>query len=123
MSLIEQDLRFLGTDRPELLPLCAQIASIGSSESVFGSLYVVEGATLGGQYISRHVQQVLNVTPESGGHFFRGYGQRTGEMWQTFRSTLDSFALTQQTQDRVLFTALETFKTLRTWFLRGSTDG
>lgn len=118
-SLLEQDLQWLGIASPDSLPICEQIPQISSAESVYGCLYVVEGATLGGQHISRHVQQVLNISNDAGGRFFHCYGQRTGDMWQTFRGTLDSFASTPEAQDQVVTAALETFSTLRKWFVKG----
>jgi heme oxygenase (biliverdin-IX-beta and delta-forming) len=119
-SLLEQDLQSLGIASPNSLPLCGQTPRISSAESVYGSLYVMEGATLGGQHISRHIHRVLNVSNDSGGRFFHSYGQRTGEMWQTFRASLDSFATTPETQDQVIKAALETFSTLRNWFIQGN---
>jgi len=117
---LELDLRTLGVDL-ESLPLCHQLPQIDSAASAFGGLYVMEGATLGGQFISRHVQQVLGVTFETGGRFFHGYGERTGSMWQKFRTALDAFATTQETQDHVVMTAQQTFRTLRAWFIQGNT--
>jgi hypothetical protein len=49
--LLEQDLKSLGIASPDSLPLCDQIPQIGTAESVYGCLYVMEGATLGGQHI------------------------------------------------------------------------
>jgi heme oxygenase len=117
---LDLDLRMLGVDAPELLPVCHQLPLIDSAASAFGGLYVMEGATLGGQFISRHVRQVLGVASETGGRFFHGYGERTGNMWETFRTALDAFATTQTTQDQVVVTAVQTFRTLRAWFLQGN---
>ena len=118
---LELDLRTLGVDALESLPLCHQLPQIESAASAFGGLYVMEGATLGGQFISRHVQQALGVTLETGGRFFHGYGERTGSMWQTFQKALDAFATTQETQDQVVMTAQQTFRTLRAWFIQLNT--
>lgn len=119
--LLESDLRVLGEDRPERLPQCQQLPRIFSMADAFGGLYVMEGATLGGQHISRHVRQTLGVTPETGGRFFYGYGERTGTMWQSFRSALVAFATTRQAEDEVVASAIATFKTLRGWFQEGQT--
>lgn len=113
--LLEADLLVLGVDTPQRLPLCLQLPSIVSAAGAFGALYVMEGATLGGQFISRHTRQTLGVTPEAGGRFFYGYGDRTGEMWQTFRAALVAFAATEEIQNGVVEAAVETFRTLREW--------
>ncbi len=109
----------LGVDAYESLPLCHQLPLVESAASVYGGLYVTEGATLGGQFISRQIKEVLGVTSDTGGRFFHGYGERTGVMWQTFRTRLEAFATTQETQDQLVATALQTFRTLREWFVQG----
>ena len=54
-----------------------RIPTPNSDSLAFGCLYVMEGATLGGQVIGRHVRQTLGVTPETGGRFHAAYGDRT----------------------------------------------
>jgi heme oxygenase len=53
-----------------------------------GAMYVMEGSTLGGQYIARQVEEALGLEAGVGDAYFRGYGERTGEMWRTFRAVL-----------------------------------
>ncbi len=58
--------------------------------AAFGTLYVLEGATLGGQIISRHLHRHLHVGPENGGRFYHGYGADTGAMWRAFGAALEA---------------------------------
>ena len=53
-----------------------------------GAMYVMEGSTLGGQHIARHVEAVLGFEPGIGDAYFRGHGQQTGAMWQSFKRLL-----------------------------------
>jgi heme oxygenase len=53
-----------------------------------GVMYVMEGSTLGGQYIARQVEEALGFVPGIGDAYFRGHGERTGEMWRAFRAVL-----------------------------------
>ena len=53
-----------------------------------GAMYVMEGSTLGGQYIARHVEERLGLQPGEGDAYFRGYGERTGAMGNGFRGVL-----------------------------------
>jgi heme oxygenase len=46
-----------------------------------GCLYVIEGSTLGGQIILRHVRERLGASAAGAASFFRGYGPETGGMW------------------------------------------
>ena len=91
--LLRADLRTLGGDAPTAIPLCNDLPILVTLADCFGCLYVLEGSTLGGQFISRHVHRVLGMTPETGGRFFHGYGDKTGEMWQTFRAAVTGFVV------------------------------
>jgi heme oxygenase len=83
IPLLEQDLQALGLSRPSPDNEQRQPAATDLSYAL-GCLYVLEGATLGGQIISRHLA-TLGIGPANGGLFFNGYGARTGEMWKSFQ--------------------------------------
>jgi heme oxygenase len=114
-TLLEADLFALNVERPGSLPLCSKLPALESTAECFGCLYVLEGATLGGVIISRHVQETLAITPQSGGRFFSGYGDQTGERWLGFRAALTSFDTALRQADLVVMAALATFETLRQW--------
>jgi heme oxygenase (biliverdin-IX-beta and delta-forming) len=120
VPLLEADLRALGVESVGRLPVCREVPDLAGLAEGFGCLYVLEGSTLGGQFISRHVRRVLGVTPEAGGGFFHGYGERTGEMWRAFGAAVTSFAARGETRDRIVAGAMETFRDLRRWFERGN---
>jgi heme oxygenase len=117
--LLEADLRVLGAEAVENLPVCWELPDLTDVVNGFGCLYVLEGSTLGSQFISRHVQKILGVTPEGGGRYFHGYGEQTGEMWREFGAALTAFAVERETQDRIVENAIATFRKLRGWFQRG----
>ena len=47
-----------------------------------GAMYVMEGSTLGGRFIARHVEQVLRLEPGQGDRYFQGHGEATGGLWR-----------------------------------------
>ncbi len=47
-----------------------------------GAMYVLEGSTLGGRYIARHVESILGIAPGVGDAYFQGHGEATGAMWR-----------------------------------------
>ena len=112
---LETDLRALGVPRPEKLARCACLPDLSNRAARLGCSYVLEGATLGGQIISRHVAACLGISAESGGRFFHGYGGRTGEMWTTFTAGIRSFVESAGEEDAIVASALGTFRSLRTW--------
>src|SRR3954447_20368980 len=67
-----KDLQFLGS-RPEDVEICSRVPALNGVE-VLGGFYVMEGATLGGQLISRHLEQALGLKDGKGYAFFSSYG-------------------------------------------------
>ena len=55
---------------------------------LLGAMYVMEGSTLGGQFIARHVERVLGLVPGEGNAYFRGHAERTGTLWKEFLEVL-----------------------------------
>ena len=53
-----------------------------------GAMYVVEGSTLGGQYIAKHVEERFGLREGKGNSYFRGYGEHTGSMWRSFKEEM-----------------------------------
>ncbi len=91
---IAQDLLALGRSDAALAatPRCTDLPACTTAEQLLGCLYVIEGATLGGRSITRHLQSQLGLTPESGGAFFDGYGVQTGSHWKAFCTMLSENA-------------------------------
>ncbi len=87
-GLIADDLAALGLPAPDERAPEALALRFHTAAEVFGSLYVMEGSTLGGQVISAHLRQSLALTPEHGGAYFHGHGRNTGAMWKDFLAQL-----------------------------------
>ena len=113
-ALLRQDLQSLGL-KVEDLPLCRQFPRIQTEAEVLGCLYVMEGATLGGRLITRHVQATFGIMPSTGGSFFEGYGADTGKMWQGMRQLLAAGAPDVQSENDMVASAIATFTALRCW--------
>jgi heme oxygenase len=113
--LLEADLATLGVQAAQQLPICGDLPPLASVADYFGCMYVLEGASLGGVLISRHIRATLNVTPEAGGKFFYGYGEQTGAMWHDFRSAISAFSIESADHDAVVASARATFETLQRW--------
>lgn len=79
-----------------------------SPADFLGAMYVVEGSTLGGQYIAKHVGEKFILSDGCGNAYFRGYGDRTGSMWRSFKQELA--ALPEEDGDRVIAAARVMFR-------------
>jgi heme oxygenase len=125
LPLLEHDLLALGRD-PSALPRCEAPPRLRDAAEAFGCLYVLEGSTLGGRVISRHVQARLGA--ELPRRFLDGYGAETGERWQEFRRALAAAARGRDHQGRdidgrIIAGAKSTFETFTAWLRRSATAG
>jgi heme oxygenase len=91
ISMLTADLLVLGVDPRSCLEI-TDTPDFANVAAAFGCLYVLEGSTLGGQFISRQLHAELGLTPENGCRFFSSYGANVGQMWMTFGQALESFA-------------------------------
>jgi heme oxygenase len=117
IHLLERDLRLVGADTAGIAR-CEHLPSLADEAHALGCLYVLEGATLGGQYIERQLAQQLHITPESGAAFFHSYGERRREMWNLFREALVRFAMNAEREDQIVKSATETFQKLDAWLAK-----
>ena len=114
---LEHDLRTLGED-PARLPVADVVPEVEDAAAALGCMYVLEGATLGGRVISRHLA-ARGIGPESGGAFFAGYGVETGEMWKSFSAAIGAYAEAHpESTGRIIDAADETFALLERWLAR-----
>jgi heme oxygenase len=121
-SLLADDLKTMGADAPEEddVPHASMEASAvsGDPRAVFlGRMYVMEGSTLGGQLLARHVEQQLALDRGVGDSYFAGYGDHTGQRWREFKSLLE--ALPDSQGDTVIASAKNMFQlfgeSMRNW--------
>ena len=99
----------------------AATAVDGDPRAVFlGRMYVMEGSTLGGQLLARHVEAQLGLEPGRGDSYFAGYGDHTGQRWREFKALLE--ALPESEADTVIASAKNMFalfgESMRTSMMR-----
>jgi heme oxygenase len=116
VALLKTDLRDLGmgSDRIAGLPLCDPTVTMRTPAEAWGSMYVVEGATLGGVVIARHVERRLSLSRHNGCLYFRCYGAGVRSMWTSFGARLVS-GCRPADHDAVVAAARRTFEVLRIW--------
>lgn len=82
----------------------------------FGALYVLEGATLGGQIITR--QLIEKGYPAEERSFFGGYGEDNGKMWQSFQMALADYVNTPEREAEAIEGARQAFTDMANWLSR-----
>lgn len=117
--LFAADLATLGAapprtpDQPEL----PELPALPGTEEALGRLYVLEGSTLGGAWIDRH----LAGLPQLSGtrlRAFSPYGAQTGAMWHGFRSATRAHVAAGGDAGRVVAAAQQTFTAFAGWCAR-----
>lgn len=111
--LLRTDLSVLGVSPDAASAAC--LPDLPTLAAGFGCLYVLEGSTLGGQIILRHVEASLGVGPASGASFFASYGPRLGIMWRAFGEAATFHCDTPERLDEALHAAVSTFEAFDTW--------
>ena len=113
---LHSDLQFLGVNAAQIeaLPRCKYLQRPDSFARALGCAYVLEGSTLGGQIIARHLKTQLNLPPE-GCRFFTAYGAQTGARWREFVALLNDYQGSAHEQNELLLSACATFGALECW--------
>lgn len=95
---------------------CSYLPVLKSYEQVLGYMYVMEGATLGGQIIAKMLRETLNLTRENGASYFYGYGPNTRTNWAAFCQLLDDKNAYEHTSE-IIIAASQTYSTLHDWIM------
>jgi heme oxygenase (biliverdin-IX-beta and delta-forming) len=112
--LFAADLAALGAppgasvDTPEL-------PAVTGTDAALGRLYVLEGSTLGGVFIDRHLATLPQLAGTGPLRAFSPYGGRTGAMWHDFRSATRAHVAVGGDADRLVAAAKQTFTVLAAW--------
>ena len=112
--LLAADLHAVGID-PKHVPLCSQLPPLTTLAQALGSFYVLEGATLGGQIISRALESNLGMSEGVGYSYFQSYPGRVGAMWGKFKALLQEHS-EPRNETQMVDAACRTFGALFDWF-------
>lgn len=115
--LLVADLNALGIDEAGIAIIPDQFFAevFHSNATALGGMYVLEGSTLGGAVINKHLQKILDIEAIVGkAKYFTAYGSETGSRWKYF---LEVFCLASSgSEEEVINSASQTFSLLHQWF-------
>lgn len=94
------------------LPSCAEAGAFASAAEAWGSVYVMEGSTLGGRMITKRLAEE-SWLPEGGLRYFDPHGEMTGPLWRAVKERLDR--LPPADHGAVVAGARKTFSRLAGW--------
>ncbi|TYP81276.1 biliverdin-producing heme oxygenase [Blastococcus xanthinilyticus] len=110
-GLFAADLRALGAPVPATAPV---LPAVPGTDEALGRLYVLEGSTLGGTFIDRHLSG-LPALADVRLRAFSPYGPDTGAMWASYRRVTREHVAAGGDAERVLAAARGTFRALAEW--------
>ena len=110
-GLFAADLDALGAPTTATEP---RLAPVTGTDEALGRLYVLEGSTLGGTFIDRHLAGLPGLSGVRLGAF-SPYGPETGAMWHAFRRATRDRVARGGNPDAMLSAATSTFRSLAAW--------
>ncbi|GAA5436660.1 biliverdin-producing heme oxygenase (plasmid) [Deinococcus aquaticus] len=88
--LLERDLRDLRSPLPDAPGGAGdRLEFLQAEADAWGAAYVLEGATLGGQLLRRHLGTQLDLGA-GGAAFYSSYGELVGPRWKAFGAALEA---------------------------------
>jgi heme oxygenase len=122
--LLAIDLRVLGATDDAIagLPRCWNLPDTTGLARAVGTMYVLEGATLGGQIITRNLRELFGLDAGRGCAFFNSYGREVGPMWKAFGAFASTHADGPAFEALAIAAASETFEKMDAWLL-GRAEG
>lgn len=119
LQWLVQDLLALGDSEGTIagLPLCMKLPPLMTQARLIGSLYVVEGATLGGQMVARFLRRSLGDEARRCCRFFVSYGEQVRPMWAAFLEALALVADGPERERDIIESACDTFQCFERWLV------
>ena len=115
VGLIAKDLAVLNSQKRN--PISTDIWVPGATKGfAMGIFYVIEGSSLGGRVIYKHVQKKLGLDAENGAAFFYGYAENTGTFWKEFLMQLVSFEEQNGAGSQIIAGANHAFEAIKRRF-------
>lgn len=110
-ELFAADLAALGAPASAAVPA---LPPVPGTDDALGRLYVLEGSTLGGTFIDRHLADLPGLAGVRI-RAFSPYGPDTGAMWAGYRRVTRARVAAGGDAERILASARETFRALAEW--------
>ena len=113
INALEKDLNYWQIDHLALPPLDFDLyVPEKNTAEILGALYVLEGATLGGNVIKKHILANPNFKDhENGLNYYSVYGSALGAKWKSFVTVLNN-RVKEEDYERCVNSANQTFENL-----------
>lgn len=115
--LIRQDLAGLGENSTNVDTIdMEKFRRIFDNEhKLLGAFYMIEGSSLGGVLINRHIEAKLGSEVGDNNRYFSAYEGETGKKWKSFQEYLNLKAGSEREQVEIIEGARAAFVLLNQW--------
>lgn len=104
-------------DNFPVMPSSVLTTQYNNHSKAWGGMYVLEGSTLGGQIITRHLRTILGEGIEKKTTYLTPYGLQTGVMWKNFLHYFSEAATFTCDEDEIIDSAVQTFSLIDNWIV------
>lgn len=108
---LQADLAALGAEVDQAA--APDLSYLSDAAAAWGSIYVMEGSTLGGQVISKALSGAPWL-PAGGLRYFSPHGRRTAEVWRETMTAVER-GVERWGEERVISGAVSSFEALAAW--------
>lgn len=98
--------------------LCQDLPLIDGTPASLGAMYVLEGSTLGGKFISKMLSDNMGDQSPSTFSFFNSYGEFIQPKWAAFKEKLNNYAAGQSQEEQIIKAANDTFVKFKHWIIQ-----
>lgn len=115
-GLLQDDLQAVGEKAPVVTGRTDSfLPPVTGFAEALGCVYVLEGAAHGAVFLSRHLQERLQLTPERGLSYYNRYGKTLNTFWHEFRGVMDEVSSDERKAVQIIKSARKTFEQLDCW--------
>lgn len=116
-ELLVNDMKSLGVTDEEInnLPMNDNLPQMNNLGQALGAMYVIEGATLGGQIVASKINDALGYDADNGVAFFNSYRQDLRPMWKEFSDFINKYSEDNNITDPIVDASDETYHRFNEW--------
>ena len=119
-QMLLQDMKSMNMTDEEIsqIEMCDKLPTIDNLPQALGCLYVVEGATLGGQIVSGKLKETLGLTADTGSSFFNSYRENLRPMWKEFSDFITRYSQETKIEEPIVEASDETYHKFNDWLAK-----
>lgn len=116
-QMLVEDMKALGISEDEIkeIPMNSNLPQMNNLGQALGAMYVIEGATLGGQIIANKINEGLGYSVGNGASFFNSYRDNVRPMWKEFSDFINKYSDDTNITDPIVDASDETYHRFNEW--------